>query len=88
MWLALGTIAATCLITIGITVITVENMPAPRSEGAEIITAALRMFFVDVKRYPDFMWLLASCLFTLMGLAVLVDFLLYSLTNPVSILTV
>lgn len=83
LWLALGTIAGTFLLTMAVTVVTVEDPPATRSETSEIISAALKTFFVDVKRYRDFMWLLASRLFTLMGLAVLVDFLLYFLTDVV-----
>lgn len=83
MWAALGTIAVTFLVTMAITVVAVEDSPAPRRPGAEIFSATLRTFFVDVKRHRDFMWLLVSRLFTLMGLAVLVDFLLYFLTDVV-----
>lgn len=81
MALALGSIMLTIVAGMLLTVSLVPDRPAPVKVKMEPLAAIRRTFDREVFQYPDFLWLLVSRFFILLGLDSIRDFALYYLRD-------
>jgi len=83
--LALGLMMALLLVTMLITLFGVHEEPLlPEAAPTEsVASAVLRTFLIDVRRYADYVWLLVSRLFILVGVNLISNFALYFIRDVV-----
>jgi len=78
LWWAMISMMAALVITMLITVIGVREEPlTERPTERSVISTVLGTFKVDVRQYPDYLWLLVSRLLFFIGLTAVQSFFLY-----------
>ncbi|MCL4458540.1 MAG: MFS transporter [Chloroflexi bacterium] len=91
VWLAVVSIMAVLLGTMLVTVLTVQEEPLPATAKVPLLPTIRDTFKVDIRRYPDFVWLLVSRFFILISATAVQSFFLYfikdvlQVPNPASV---
>ena len=92
LWLTFGSIMGIIFVTMLITILAVKEQPLTKSpDDRPLLATILGTFNVDVRRYPDFMWLLVSRFFILVGVNLVRNFAEYFIKDviePVNYVTV
>jgi MFS family permease len=78
-WLALGIIMAVLALAALFTVSLVREEPSKAVPTEPLLSHLLRIFNIDLKRYPDFAWWVLSRLFILLGMNLVRNYAVYYL---------
>ena len=77
LWWAMASMMAALVVTMLIAVIGVREEPLTERPERSVISTVLGTFKVDVRQYPDYLWLLASRFLFFIGLTAVQSFFLY-----------
>jgi len=76
-WLALGSIMALLALAALFTVSLVREEPSKEVPSEPLLSHLLRIFNIDIRRYPDFAWWVVSRLFIVLGMNLVRNYVVY-----------
>lgn len=76
-WLALGSLMALLALAALLTVSLVHEEPSEDVPTEPLLGHLLRIFNIDIRRYPDFAWWVVSRLFILLGMNLVRNYVVY-----------